>query len=156
MQGWERAINTLSVRRPQPHTTNQLKEEKDKIGDKKERAYHANRKALALLLKPASPTLSDTGSLRSFKRDTERGTKVLWYWEVLQRGGANECLWATKAPRVTCTGIHGKGNAPLKGWIGLLLILNSMHNSATDRRWARLHYKTPPARIPSWQLCPVV
>ena len=40
--------NTLSVRRPQPHTTNPLKEGKDKIvGDKKERADHANRKALA-------------------------------------------------------------------------------------------------------------
>ena len=41
--------NTLSVGRPQPHTTNPLKEEKDKIvWDKKERADHANRKALAL------------------------------------------------------------------------------------------------------------
>ena len=65
--------NTLSVQRPQPHTTNPLKEEKDKIvGDKKERADHANRKALALLLMPASPTPSNTGSLRSFQRDTER------------------------------------------------------------------------------------
>ena len=72
--------NTLSVRRPQPHTTNPLKEEKDKIvGVKKERADHANRKALALLLKPASPTPSNIWSLRSFQRDTERGTKVLRY-----------------------------------------------------------------------------
>ena len=39
-----------------------------------------------------------------------------------------------------------KGNAPLRGCIGLLLILNSMHNSATDRRWARLQSKTVPAR----------
>ena len=31
MQGWERAINTLSVRRPQPHNTNpRMKEEKGK------------------------------------------------------------------------------------------------------------------------------
>ena len=51
--------NPLSFRRPQPHTTNPLKEEKDKIvGEKKERADHANRKALALLLKPSSPTPS--------------------------------------------------------------------------------------------------
>ena len=38
MQGWERAINTLSVRRPQPHTpTHRKKEEKGKtvVGDKK-------------------------------------------------------------------------------------------------------------------------
>ena len=77
----EESENTLSARRPQPHTTNPLKEEKDKIvGDREERADHANRKALALLLKPASPTPSKTGSLiRSFQRDTERGTKVLRY-----------------------------------------------------------------------------
>ena len=56
-----------SVQRPQPHTTNPSKEEKDKtVADKKERADHANSKALALLLKPASPTPSNTGSLRSF------------------------------------------------------------------------------------------
>ena len=28
-------------------------------------------------------------------------------------------------------------------------ILNSMHNSATDRRWGRLHSKTTPARKPA-------
>ena len=56
---------------------------------------------------------------------------------------------ATKAPRVTRAGTYSKGNALLKGCFGLLLILNCMHNSATDRRWARLHYKTPPARKPA-------
>ena len=72
--------NTLSVQRPQPHTTNPWKEERDKtVGDKKERADHANRKALTLLLKPASPTPPNTGPLRSFQRDTERGTKLLRY-----------------------------------------------------------------------------
>ena len=79
VQGRER-VRTLSVQRPQPHTTNPWKEERDKtVGDKKARADHANRKALALLLKPASPTPSNTGSLRSFQRDTERGTKLLRY-----------------------------------------------------------------------------
>ena len=58
MQGWER-VRTLSVQRPQPDTTNAWKEEKEKtVGDKKEKADHAKRKALALLLKPASPTPS--------------------------------------------------------------------------------------------------
>ena len=72
--------DTLSVQRLQPHTTNPWKEEKDKtVRDKKERADHANMKALALLLKPASPTPSNTGSRRSFQRDTERGTKLLRY-----------------------------------------------------------------------------
>ena len=79
VQGRER-VRTLSVQRPQPHTTNPWKQEKDKtVRDKQERADHANRKALALLLKPASPTPSNTGSLRSFQRDTERGTKLLRY-----------------------------------------------------------------------------
>ena len=50
-------VRTLSVERPQPHTTNPFKELENKtVGDKKERADHANRKALALLLKPASTT----------------------------------------------------------------------------------------------------
>ena len=149
MQGQER-VRTLSVQRPQPHTTNPWKEEEDKtVGDKNERADHANRKALALLLKSSCSSPSNTGSLRSFQRDTEKGTKLLRHWEVLQRGGADECLWATTALRVTRAGTYGKGNAPLKGCIGLLLILNSMHNSATDRRWARLHSKTPPAPKPA-------
>ena len=150
--------DTLSVQRPQPHTTNPWKEEKDKsVGDKKERADHANRKALALLLKPASPTPSNTGSLRSFQKDTERGTKLLRHWEVLQEGGANECLWATKAPRVTRAGIYGKRNAPLRGCIWLLLISNSMHNSATDRRWQGCILKLHQLENQHfWQLCPVV
>ena len=39
-------------------------------------AAYANKKALALLLKPSSPTPSNTGSARSFQRDTERGMKI--------------------------------------------------------------------------------
>ena len=46
------------------------------------------KKTLALLLIPASPTTSNTGLARSLKRDTERGIKVLRYFEVLQRGSA--------------------------------------------------------------------
>ena len=37
-------------------------------------------------------------------------------------------------------------DAPLGRCSGLLLILNSMHNAATDRSWARLRSKTPPAK----------
>ena len=149
MQRPER-LRTLSVQRPQPHTTNPWTEEKDKtVGDKKEKADHPNRKALALLLKPTSPTPLKTGSLRSFQRDTKRGTKVLRYWEVLQWGGANKWLWSTKAPQVTHASTYGKGNALLKECIGLPLILNSMHNYATYRWWARLQSKTRPARKPA-------
>ena len=74
VQGREK-MKTLSVQRPQPHTTNPRMQEKDKtVGDKKERADLANRKALALLLKPASPTPSNTGSLRPSK-ETQRGAQ---------------------------------------------------------------------------------
>ena len=55
--------DTLSVQRHQPHTTNPWKEVKDKtVGDKKERADHANRKALALLLKPASRAVTSAAT----------------------------------------------------------------------------------------------
>ena len=119
---------------------------REKSRRQKQRAEKANRKALALLLKSASPTTENTESQRLFQKDTERGTEGRRYWEVLQRGGANECLWATKAQRIKRTGIYGKDSAPLEGCIGLLLILNSMQNSATDRRWARFHSKTPWAK----------
>ena len=60
------------------------KEDKGKIvEEKKGESNYANKKALDLLLKPANPTPSNTGSTRSFQRDTERGIKVLWYCEVL-------------------------------------------------------------------------
>ena len=90
MEGREREIDTLSVRRPSPTLpTYRGKEEKGKIvEDKKGESNYANKQALDLLLKPANPTLANTGSTRSFQRDTERGIKVLRYCEVLQRGGA--------------------------------------------------------------------
>ena len=53
----------------------------------KDRAAVANKKALILLLKPASPTQSNKGLTRSFHRDTEMEMKVLRYCEVLPRGG---------------------------------------------------------------------
>ena len=108
---WEHFI---SPKTQTPHNQPMEGRKSKTVGNKKERAVHANRKALALLWKPASPTPSNTGSLRSFQRDTERGTKRLRYWEVLQRGGSNECLWATKARRVTRAGRYGKSNAPLR------------------------------------------
>ena len=79
VQGRERVRTLYQSKDPNP-TQPTRKEEKDKtVGDKKERADHANRKALALLLKPTNPTPSNTGSLRLFQRDTERGTKLLRY-----------------------------------------------------------------------------
>ena len=62
-----------------------MKEEKWKTGgDKKGASSYANKETLALLSKPANPTPSKTGLLRSFHRDTEKEIKVLLYCEVLQ------------------------------------------------------------------------
>ena len=77
---------------------------------------------------------------------TLRRRKVQRYWKVPHRLGANECLWAINALRVTRAGTYGKHDAPLKGCIGLILILSIMHYPATDGRLARLHSKTPPAK----------
>ena len=79
MQGRE-SENTLSVLRPHPHMTNSWKEEKDKtVEEKKERADHANRKALALLLKPASPTPSNrvTKIVPKRHREGHKGSVIL-------------------------------------------------------------------------------
>ena len=79
MQGRERVRTLYQSKDPNPtQPTHAWKEEKDKtVGDKKERADHEKRKALALLLKPASPTPSNTESLRSFQRDTERKNSAI-------------------------------------------------------------------------------
>ena len=53
---------------------------------------------------------------------------------------------ATRVPRVTHTGTYGPGKAPLRGCIGLHLILYSLHSSVTDRRRAMSHSNTPPVR----------
>ena len=92
---------------------------------RKERTDYTHRKALALLLKPASPTPSNIGSLRSsFQR--EKDTKVQLYWEMLQWCGANECpkhheyqeSEQTQRQRTTqrlyCVTINLKYNAQLK------------------------------------------
>ena len=88
VQGQER-VRTLYQSKDPNHTqpTHGRKKKKNSRSQKRK-----SRKVLALLLIPASPTPSNTGSLKSFQRDTERSTKVLRYWEVLQRGGANECV----------------------------------------------------------------
>ena len=59
MQGWERAISTQSVRRPQPLDTNPQNErrERETGGDEKGAGSWANKKALTLLLKPMSHTI---------------------------------------------------------------------------------------------------
>ena len=56
-------------------------------------------------------------------------TEKFYFEEALTSAYA----WATKAQQATRVGTYGKGNAPPRGCIGLLLILNSIHNTATCR-----------------------
>ena len=63
---------TPSIPRPQHHTANTCKEEKEKI-------LKGKNKEQIRLLKPASLTLYKIGTLRSFYEDTEMGTKLVWY-----------------------------------------------------------------------------
>ena len=62
-----RGENTLSVRRPQPHTTDPWKEEKEKRVEDKTNEQIRPKKSLALLLKPVSRTQSIIGSVRPFR-----------------------------------------------------------------------------------------
>ena len=86
----ESDIHRISPKTPAPqHKPTDRKKRRGKIVEdyNRDRAAYANTKALALLLKHARPTPSNTGLARSFQRDTERGIKFLHYCEVLQRGG---------------------------------------------------------------------
>ena len=61
--------------------THRIKEEKRKsVEDKKGASSYSNKEALTLLLKPASPAPSNTGSPRLFHRDTGREIKILRYY----------------------------------------------------------------------------
>ena len=84
MQGRRGRLTPYQSEDPSPTIPTYIgKEEKGKIVEDKK--GEANKMALDLLLKPANPTPSNTGSTRSFQRETERGIKVMWYCEVLQR-----------------------------------------------------------------------
>ena len=100
---------------------------------------------------PASSTPSNTGSLGSFKRDTEMSTKVMGTESSTVRRRKRVPMNNYSAMNNTRWHIRQRQcNATLEGCIGLLLILNSVHNTATDRRWERLNSKTPPAKKTSF------
>ena len=87
----ESGIHPISPKTPAPQyqPIDRKKGKGKKVEDySRNRAALANKETLALLLKPASPTPSNTGLARSFQRDTERVMKVMLYCKVLQRGGA--------------------------------------------------------------------
>ena len=81
MQGWERANNTQSVRRPHPRNANPLSAERREMENCwrqkwSDQLYIGNKKTSAMFLKLSSPPPSNTGSPRSFHRDTDRRIKV--------------------------------------------------------------------------------
>ena len=67
---------TLSIQRPQPHTTNPWKEKKDKIvGDKKERADHANRNEAPTKKKEAHASTACTAAIAVSKQSYIRSSR---------------------------------------------------------------------------------
>ena len=79
----ESDVHPISPKTPVPqYQTIDRKNRKGKrVEDySRDRTAEDNKEALALLLKPASPTPSNTGLARSFQRDTEMGIKVLLYF----------------------------------------------------------------------------
>ena len=80
MQGRDSDVHPISPKTPAPQyqPIDRKKRKGKRVEDySRDRAALANKEALALLLKPASPTPSYTGLARSFQRDTEKGIKVL-------------------------------------------------------------------------------
>ena len=122
----ESDVHPISLKTPAPQCQpiDRKRRKGKRVEDySRDRAAQANEEALALLLKPASPTLSNTGFARSFQRDTEKGIKVLLFCKVLQRGSAYVYQCATGALHVTRTGTYGPDRAPLRGCTRLHLIL---------------------------------
>ena len=87
----ESDVHPISPKTPAPQyqPSDRKKRKGKRVKDySRDRAAYANKETLVLLLKPATPTPSNTGLARSFQRDTEKGRKVLLNCKVLQRGGA--------------------------------------------------------------------
>ena len=74
---FNRGCESLFINTPRQQPTiptHRKKDEKETTIDKKRSEQDwPTKKALVLLLKPVSHTPSNTGSVRSFHRDTERG-----------------------------------------------------------------------------------
>ena len=134
VQGRERVRALYQSEDPTPHNQHMEGRKKREQWKTKIKSRLGQQESIGSALKTLQSHTIKHRVTKIIPKRRREGTKVLRYWEVLQRGGANECLSATKAPRVTRAGIYCKGNAPVKGCIGLLLILNSMHNTSSDRR----------------------
>ena len=107
---WEHSISLKTSTRK----TNPWKEEEDKIvRDKKERADHANRKALALFLKPPIPHLKHgvTKIVPKIHREGHKGSAILR--SPTTRKGERVPM-SNQSTTSSTHGTYGKGNAPRK------------------------------------------
>ena len=125
-----------------PPTTNRWKEDKENIVEGKNRVQIRNKKALALLLKPVSVTPSNTGSLRTFHRNTGRSTRSCGAEKFCNEEAKTSTDESNQSTTSNSRFTYSKGNAPLRSCIGLLLILNTIQNTATDYRLARQYCNT--------------
>ena len=104
-----------------------------------------NKKALALILKPAIPTPSNTELARSFQRDTEKGIVVLPHCEVLQRDRSSR---TTAVPAVLLQNESTFIN--LSGLLLLSLLLLKKVGSARLRQ-SGIHPISPKTPAPQYQ-----
>ena len=113
---------------------------------KRERAVQAMKETLTLPLKPSCPSHHRTHCHQDLSIEIlSQVWKFFGMWSF-QRGSACEYRWATKAPRLIRSGTKCTRIAPQSGCMESLLIFYSVHKTATDRLWDRLHSSTPRAK----------
>ena len=84
----ESGIHPISPKTPAPQyqPIDKKKRKGKRIEDySTDREAKANKEALALLLKPASPTPSNTGLAKSFQRDPEKGIIIMVSHRLLSK-----------------------------------------------------------------------
>ena len=145
MQSWERVIYTIS---PKTRATQcqpiDRKKRKEKIEEDYSRDRRPIKKTIGIAFESRQSYTIEYGFRKIVPEGHEQRINGLQYREVLQRGGAEVYRCATRAPRITRTGTYGSSRAPLRGCIGLHLILYNIQRTATDRPWAMSHSNTPP------------
>ena len=146
---WEHSISP----KPQPHTTNPWREDKDKtVGGKNERADHDNRKALALQSNTIKHRVTKIVPKRH--REGHKASAILRSPTTRRR---ERVPMSNQRTTSNMRFTYSKGNAPFKGCIALLLILNNMHNSLQIDDGQGFTLKHHPLKNQlSRQLCPVV
>ena len=109
--------------------------------DSRDRADNANKKNYPALETRQSHTI-EYGVSKIVPEGHSEGNKS----PAMLRGSAarERIIKYTDVQPEHC--VYGPGRAPLRGCIGLHLILYSLHSTATDRRSALSHSNTPPFR----------